>query len=179
MVATPAAASTDQMNQPDTADPSTARRVATAGATIGIGMGGFVDGILFHQILQTHSMLSARIGRASIVALEVNMFWDGLFHALTWTVTALGIAMLWRAGAHARRFPPPATFVGALLLGWGAFNLVEGVIDHHLLSVHHVIENADHLGPDLLFLASGVLLAGLGWFIARPHIPWAAPKGRA
>jgi len=164
---------------PDIADASTARRVATAGATIGIGMGGFVDGIVFHQILQTHSMLSARIGRATIVALEVNMFWDGLFHAVTWTVTALGIAMLWRVAARGQRLPPPAMFVGAMLVGWGAFNLVEGVVDHHLLGVHHVIENADHLGPDLAFLASGVLLAGVGWAMARRHLPWESPKGRA
>ena len=160
--------------------PFAARRVAAAGATIGIGMGGFVDGILFHQVLQTHSMLSARIGRATIVALEVNMFWDGLFHVVTWMVTALGITMLWRAGARGTRFPPPATFVGALLLGWGAFNFVEGLIDHHLLAVHHVIENGDHLGPDLAFLASGVFLAGVGWFLLRTgHLRKAPHKGNA
>ncbi len=30
----------------------------SAGLLLGIGMGGFVDGIVFHQLLQTHSMLS-------------------------------------------------------------------------------------------------------------------------
>jgi uncharacterized membrane protein len=159
------------MNQlPDTSDVATVRRVVAAGATLGMGMGGFVDGILFHQILQTHSMLSARIGRDSVVGLEVNMFWDGLFHALTWTVTALGIAMLWRAASRARVLPPLGTFAGPLLLGWGAFNLVEGTIDHQLLGVHHVIENAPHLAPDLAFLASGVLLGLVGWFILRPTL---------
>jgi uncharacterized membrane protein len=156
------------MNQHrDRSDISTVRRVVAAGAALGVGMGGFFDGILFHQILQTHSMLSARIARDNVVGLEVNMFWDGLFHALTWTMTALGIALLWRAASRGRGFPPLGVFAGPLLLGWGAFNLVEGIIDHHLLGVHHVIENADHLAPDLAFLASGVLFGVMGWFLLR------------
>ncbi len=152
-------------------DSSTARRIVVAGVLIGAGMGGFVDGILFHQILQAHNMLSARIGRDSIVALEVNMFWDGLFHAFTWTTTAVGIVMLWRAGRLSHGFPASAPFTGSLLLGWGAFNVVEGVIDHHLLQVHHVLENGDHLIGDLAFLACGVLFCAIGWRKLRPVIP--------
>jgi uncharacterized membrane protein len=156
---------------PRRADQGTAvRRVVVAGIVIGVGMGGFVDGILFHQILQTHNMLSAVIGRSDVVAIEVNMFWDGLFHAFTWAMTATGVALLWRAARFARELPPTATLVGAMLLGWGAFNLVEGTIDHHLLQVHHVIERGDHLGGDLMFLASGVMLGLLGWSMLRPVV---------
>ena len=36
------------------------RPLVTAGLVLGLGMGGFVDGIVFHQLLQTHNMLSAR-----------------------------------------------------------------------------------------------------------------------
>jgi uncharacterized membrane protein len=159
------------MNQHrDSSDIATVRRVVTAGAILGMGMGGFFDGILFHQILQTHGMLSARIARDNVVGIEVNMFWDGLFHAATWTMTALGIALLWRAASRARGLPPLGAFAGPLLLGWGAFNLVEGVIDHHLLGVHHVIENADHLAPDLAFLASGVIFGVIGWLLLRPAL---------
>ena len=81
------------------------RPVTSAGALLGIGMGGFVDGILFHQLLQLHNMLSAKFPvrdvdvRTLAVNLEINMFWDGLFHAFTWTMTAFGIAMLWSAVA--------------------------------------------------------------------------------
>lgn len=32
-----------------------------SGTLMGIGMGGFVDGILFHQIFQIHNMLSAKL----------------------------------------------------------------------------------------------------------------------
>jgi uncharacterized membrane protein len=32
-----------------------------------------------------------------------------------------------------------------MILGWGLFNLVEGVIDHHLLNIHHVRDMPFHV----------------------------------
>ena len=159
--------------------PTRSRRpLIAAGTALGIGMGGFVDGIAFHQILQLHNMLSAIRPPTTLVNVEVNMFWDGLFHALTWMMTALGIALLWRALA-----PPDAprsapTFAGALGLGWGLFNLVEGVIDHHLLNIHHVVERPGHLPYDLAFLGSGIVLIAAGWAtIARAGPGLERPTG--
>ena len=55
-----------------------------------------------------------------------------------------------------------------MILGWGLFNLVEGIIDHHILKIHHVIQLADnHLLYDLAFLASGLLLIIVGIIIIR------------
>jgi uncharacterized membrane protein len=55
-----------------------------------------------------------------------------------------------------------------LLAAWGAFNLVEGLIDHQLLGIHHV---RDDLGApldwDLAFLAFGLLTVS-GLTLARP-----------
>ena len=100
--------------------------------------------------------------RTALVNTQINMLWDGLFHAVTWLMTLLGVVLLWDA---ARRPDVPhssRTLAGAMLLGWGLFNAVEGVIDHHLLHVHHVTEGANHLVWDVLFLASGVLLTLAG-----------------
>jgi uncharacterized membrane protein len=133
-----------------------------AATLLGIGLGGFVDGIVFHQILQLHGMLSAKLPRTSLLHAEVNMFWDGLFHAFTWLMTSVGLAMLWHA--LGRRDVPHSTrtFVGGLVLGWGVFNSVEGAINHAILGLHHVVENGNHLLWDTVFLASGVILIGLG-----------------
>lgn len=142
------------------------RPLISAGMLLGIGMGGFIDGILCHQILQIHNMLSARRPPDSVVNLEINMVWDGLFHGFTWLVTALGITMLFRAG---RRTDVPwsgRVLFGAMLIGWGAFNLVEGIINHHILHVHHVYERAGGVSMwDWLFLASGILLITAGRLI--------------
>jgi uncharacterized membrane protein len=145
------------------------RPLISAGTLLGIGMGGFVDGIVFHQLLQAHNMLSAKFPvrdvdvRTLAVNLEINMFWDGLFHVFTWVMTAIGLAMLWHA-VRQRNVPfSTKTFVGSLALGWGLFNLVEGIIDHHILHIHHVTETDNHLIWDVTFLASGVLLICIGW----------------
>jgi uncharacterized membrane protein len=53
-----------------------------AGTLMGTGMGGFVDGILFHQVLQIHNMLSAKLPPNTLINAKVNMIWDGLFHNL-------------------------------------------------------------------------------------------------
>jgi uncharacterized membrane protein len=135
--------------------------------TLGIGMGGFVDGILFHQILQIHNMLSARRPPDTLVNVEINMVWDGLFHALTWAVTAAGIWMLWRAVQRPDVPRLGRTLFGAMVMGWGAFNLVEGVIDHHILHVHHVVERLGVSIWDWVFLGSGVLFIAVGWLIMR------------
>ena len=135
---------------------TTLRPLISAGTILGIGLGGFVDGIVFHQILQLHNMLTGKFAKTSIANMEVNMFWDGLFHAVTWIMTAIGVAMLWRAGGRADVPWSGKTFVGGLWLGWGLFNLVEGVIDHHILHLHHVFESLGVSVYDYAFLASGI-----------------------
>ncbi len=138
-----------------------------AATLLGVGLGGFVDGILFHQILQLHNMVSARYPTTTLTNDKLNMFWDGLFHAFTWTMTVVGLALLWRAVL--RDDVPNSTrcFLGGLALGAGLFNLVEGLIDHHLLRVHFVIDRPGHLPWDLAFLASGAILIGLGVAVIR------------
>ncbi len=49
--------------------------------------------------------------------------------------------------------------LGLLLAGWGAFNVVEGLVNHQLLGVHHVRDDKGApLSWDLGFLAFGALL---------------------
>lgn len=159
------------------------RPLIAAGMLIGTGMGGFVDGILFHQILQLHNMLSARYPKTGVepatalANVEINMFWDGLFHAFCWLTTAVGIGLLWRSLRLPDPSPSTRTLWGALVLGWGLFNLVEGLIDHELLGIHHVVESGPHLVGDLAFLASGVLFMLGGWYlIARDGLDARGPE---
>ena len=138
------------------------RPLVTAGVVLGIGMGGFVDGILFHQILQLHNMLSNWVVRDSLVNEQVNMFWDGIFHAFTWLSVAMGIGLLWHAVSQRSVVLSGRAFFGAMLLGWGIFNVVEGIIDHELLQVHHVYQNGNHVLWDVVFLAVGFALIAIG-----------------
>lgn len=134
------------------------RPVIAAGLALGIGMGGFVDGILFHQILQLHNMLSARVSTAMLVGAKVNMVWDGVFHAFVWAMTLAGIVLLWRAATTPGTRLSGRVLAGACAAGWGTFNVVEGLVDHHLLHLHHVVEWLGQSAWDWAFLASGVVL---------------------
>ena len=112
---------------------------------------------------------------ASVPDLEDNTVVDGLFHAITWLCCVVGIALLWRALNGFRDRLSARPFVGLLLAGWGLFNLVEGVVDHHVLTIHHVRDDvAEPLPWDIGFLALGLilLLAGLRIYsTARTHRP--------
>lgn len=139
------------------------------GFLAGIGLGGFVDGIVLHQILQWHHMLTDAGEPATTVAgLEANTLADGLFHLATWVTVVAALIVTnreWRAG---RLAPPWAAHLGMMFAGWGAFNLVEGLVNHQLLGVHHV---RDDLGAplswDLGFLVFGALLVAGGLLLER------------
>ena len=145
-------------------------RWVSAGVVLGIGLGGFIDGITLHQIAQWHNMASAIVPPHTMDAMRQNMLWDGWFHLATLAITIVGVFMLWRA-AHQGTLPDTATGLsGEMLFGWGLFNLVEGVIDHHILNLHHVRDLPVHEPIyDWLFLAmGGVGLITLGWMMMRP-----------
>jgi uncharacterized membrane protein len=57
------------------------------------------------------------------------------------------------------------------LAGWGLFNLVEGLVDHHLLGIHHVRGGPYQLWWDLGFLAFGAALVAGGLLLRRGSRP--------
>jgi uncharacterized membrane protein len=142
-------------------------RLIAAGILLGVGLGGFVDGIVFHQLLQWHNMLSSVIVPIDMPTMKTNMFWDGVFHAGTWVMTAIGLALLWRAGQTPTVPWSTRSFVGSLLLGWGLFNLVEGLVNHQILGIHHVNPGANQLAWDIGFLVFGALLLAAGAGLIR------------
>ena len=138
-----------------------------AGVVLGVGLGGFVDGIVLHQILQWHHMVTEPFPPDSVRNLQLNTVGDGLFHAFAWCMTAIGLALLWRASMRADVLRSGRVLVGALAIGWGLFNLVEGIVDHHLLGIHHVRSGPDQLAWDLAFLAFGAVLVAGGIVLGR------------
>ncbi len=137
---------------------------------MGIGFGGFIDGIVLHQMLQWHHMLTdtGRHPAKSVPGLEANTLADGFFHLATWLFVFAGMLLAVRAWQRGALAPPWRAQFGLLLAGWGVFNVVEGTTNHLLLGIHHV---RDDLGAplswDLGFLAFGVILAVAGFALAR------------
>lgn len=141
-----------------------------AGILLGLGLGGFFDGIVLHQILQWHHMISSVdfFSPTTVPGLRANTFADGLFHAATYAFTVAGLALLWHA--LWRRVGTTQQLVGLIIAGWGIFNLVEGTIDHQVLGVHHVNETAPReqwLRWDLGFLVWSATMVLIGWWLWR------------
>ncbi|MFC6718717.1 DUF2243 domain-containing protein [Natrialbaceae archaeon GCM10025810] len=146
-----------------------AKPLVLAGVVLGLGFGGFFDGIVFHQILQVHHMLSSYPDQGVATDLRLNVLADGLFHLMTYTFTVIGVVLLFRAWRHPRVPSAGRTLFGSVTMGWGLFNLVEGLVDHQLLGVHHVWP----AGPgsvllwDLLYLLWGALFLAGGYLVVR------------
>ncbi len=144
-------------------------RLTLPGIVLGVGLGGFVDGILLHQILQWHHLISST-GQSpgTVHGLEMNTLWDGLFHTFTWLAVLTGLGLLYSRVTESRGAVWASRKLwGWMLFGWGAFNLVEGIIDHHILGIHHVRSGPNQLWWDLGFLLLGVLLMAGGWLLQR------------
>lgn len=139
-----------------------------ASLVLGIGVGGFIDGIALHQILQWHEMLSAQLPPVDLVSKSVNMFWDGIFHLFCLLVAFAGIIMLWKAGRRKDANLSGNLLAGGLLGGWGVFNIIEGILDHHVLKLHNVREVTDNSAAwNYGFLGFSVVLLIAGWALVR------------
>ena len=103
------------------------------GVLLGIGVAGFVDEAVFHQILQWHNFYWATDQQGRILS-------DGLFHVFSTLALLWGAIRLWRdrlswSPKRARRI------AGALLIGAGGFNTYDGVVQHVILHLHLVNEH--------------------------------------
>lgn len=154
--------------------------VQAPGLILGVGLGGFFDGIFLHQVFQWHHMFSSVISVDTVGGLRMNTLGDGLFHTVTWLAVLLGLWLLYSRVTHARRQVwGSAVLWGWILCGWGWFNLIEGLVDHQILGIHHVRPGPHQFIWDMAFLASGVIFIALGWLIARNAKPIILDSARA
>lgn len=140
------------------------------GILFGLGLGGFVDGIVLHQILQWHHMVSATGEHPTntVAGLEMNTLVDGFFHLVMWLLVLAAYIATIRAWRQGRLAPNWSFHFGLVLAGWGIFNVVEGLINHQILQIHHVRDDlGGPLSWDLGFLVVSVLLIVAGWLLHR------------
>jgi uncharacterized membrane protein len=137
---------------------------------LGIGLIGMLDGIIFHQILQWHSIYMHTNRFNQIVS-------DGIFHLLVTAVIFWGALVLWKTSPNDLR---NSVFISGLLFGAGIFNFFEGIIDHHILQIHHVkpgpYQDTYDLAFDLIGLATIAIAVMLYSMIKRKPITAAVVK---
>ncbi|SFS12841.1 Uncharacterized membrane protein [Halomicrobium zhouii] len=140
---------------------STRSRSLLVGAgVLGFGLGALVDVLLFHLVLQWHHLVSSLVTPETLAGLRTNLVYDGLFSLAMVGVMGVGAALAWRALNHSAEPHSPVRATGALLVGAGAFNVFDGVVDHFILGVHDVVHGTQAFNPH--WVGASLLLVGLG-----------------
>jgi uncharacterized membrane protein len=144
----------------------TTQPLIRSGLVLGFGLGGFFDGIVLHQLLQWHHLVSNLVPMDTLPGLELNTLWDGIFHILMYGITALGLVLMWRAIQNPATDQSPRLMLGAVLVGWGIFHIFDSVVNHWLLQVHHIRPGQDELAYDIGYFIIGLVLIFIGWRLA-------------
>lgn len=124
---------------------------------IGIGLMAGVDEIIFHQILAWHHFYDRS-------TTEIGLLTDGLLHAAE--LVAIVAGFFWVLDLRRRQLLSLPTVRGGVVVGLGAFQLFDGLVDHKVLHLHQ-IRYVDNLLPyditwnvvALLILIVGIILA--------------------
>lgn len=128
-------------------------RNLVAGLLLGVGIAGFVDEVVFHQLLHWHHFYDRS-------TLEVGLVSDGVFHAFSW-FAAIG-SMFLLADLSRRHAVWWTRWWGGLSLGAGAFQLYDGLVHHKLLGLHQIRYDVDLLPYDVAWNAIAVVLIVAG-----------------
>jgi uncharacterized membrane protein len=147
------------------------RRSMLATAVIGVGLMAAVDEIVFHQLLGWHHFYDRS-------TTQVGLLSDGLLHAAEVVLTVAGFFVL--SDLRRRHALAPGSAWAGLFLGLGGFQLLDGLVNHKVLSIHQVRYGVDLLPYDVAWNVAGavLLLAGVALAVrSRDEGPGARRPG--
>lgn len=145
------------------------KRQVAGGTLLGVGLGGVLNGILLNQIFQLNHTLSGTVFTDSVLNIQFNMFWDGIVMAGAWLIAIIGLSVLW-SGVKKESAHSTAVLSGSLIAGWGVFNILEGLICHQILGIHHTVQLAPsslQLYWDLAYIGLGLAFLVVGSLVTR------------
>jgi uncharacterized membrane protein len=126
---------------------STGRSIL-AGVLIGIGVAGFLDETVFHQLLHWHHFYDRSTTSVGLVS-------DGFFHAGSWLCTVGGLFVF--ADLQRRASTVPRRLAAGAFLGWGGFQVYDGLVQHKVLRLHQIRYSVDVLAYDVVWNVLGAL----------------------
>jgi uncharacterized membrane protein len=153
----------------DTALPG---RSVTSGVLIGIGFAGFIDETIFHQLLHWHHFYDKSTPTAGLVS-------DGFFHAGSWLCIVIGLFLF--ADLQRRRGTVARRLAAGILLGWGAFQVYDGLFQHKVLGLHQIRYNVDLAPYDVAWNVAGGIAIVVGILLilrSNPTARTTAPSPR-
>lgn len=139
-----------------------------SGFLLGFALGGFFDGILLHQVLQWHHLLSGLQGEP-FDDIRVQILADGLFHLKAYAIALIGLVLLWRTRDEFARPPAGRMLMAATLIGFGVWHVIDAILSHWILGIHRIRMDAENvLLWDLAwFFVFGIAFIAAGWWLGR------------
>ena len=142
------------MTTPTSSHATTAQgRNTLSGVLAGVGLVAFVDEAVFHQLLHWHHFYDKS-------TLEAGLVSDGLFHAFGFFAVVAGLFLFAELRRRATlRWP---RWIGGVLVGAGAFQLYDGLVQHKLLGLHQIRYGVDLAPYDVTWnvLAAHLIVVG-------------------
>jgi uncharacterized membrane protein len=143
----------------------------TAGVFLGLGLGALFYGVVFHQILQWHHLITnaSFFDPTTLPLLENATYAVGGFDLVAALATFIGIGFLWHA-LQTQQVGSLRALAGPIIMCWGLFNLADGVISHFILGIHHINQTAPRdqwLWWDIGFLVLSLVIIVIGWQLSR------------
>ncbi|WP_246675406.1 DUF2243 domain-containing protein [Mesorhizobium sp. B2-3-4] len=127
----------------DGRDPRKTRsRIRAGWLLLGFALGGFLDGIVLHQILQWHHLLSG-LGDPAGSDLRFQIMADGIFHLFMYVLAVIGTVLLVAARVAGARPGRTTEILRLALVGFGVWHVVDAVVFHWLLGLHRIKMNSD------------------------------------
>jgi uncharacterized membrane protein len=142
--------------------PALVGRSIGSGVLIGIGVAGFIDETVFHQLLHWHHFYDESTPTLGLVS-------DGFFHAGSWLCIVVGFFLF--ADLQRRRATVPKRLWAGALLGWGGFQVYDGLIQHKVLGLHQIRYGVDLLPYDVGWnVVGGVgIIVGIVLLLGQAH----------
>lgn len=126
----------------------------TSGIFFGLGFVAFIDEVLFHQLLRWHHFYDKS-------TTDIGLISDGLFHAFSWFATIAGLFML--ADLRRKERFHVKRWLAGLLVGVGAFQLYDGIVQHKLMRLHQIRYVDNVIVYDIVWnvIAAIILIVGV------------------
>jgi uncharacterized membrane protein len=137
----------------DARPPASTGRSLGSGILIGVGVAGFIDETVFHQLLHWHHFYDKSTATVGLVS-------DGYFHAGSWLSIVAGIFLF--ADLQRRHVTVPKQVWAGALLGWGGFQVYDGLFQHKVFGLHQIRYGVDILPYDLVWNIGGAVGILLG-----------------
>jgi uncharacterized membrane protein len=147
------------------------RRSLLTGAMIGVALMAAADTVVFHQLLGWHHFYDRSTP-------DISLLSDGLLQTAYLVLLVAGF--FWLADLRRRSALARGSAWAGFVLGLGAFQLFDGVVDHRLLRLHQVRYGVDVAPYDLVWNGAALVLLVVGAVLARRsrHEGRTAPAGR-